>query len=75
MELVEQIESAAPGHRDEFNIERRFEQRYPQAAVKISGMMLGYEHNRESALAVLSFLDEQFDINISMKQAVLELIK
>ncbi len=75
LELIEQLEPAATVHRDEFNLERRFEQRYPQAAGKITGMLLGYEHNRESALAVMSFLDEQFEVNHSMKQAVLELIK
>lgn len=74
LELVEQIESAESIHRDEFNIERRFEQRYPWAANKISSMLLGYEHNRESARAILSFLEEHFGVNHSMKQAMLELI-
>lgn len=74
LELVEQNELAAPGYRDQFNVERGFEQRYPLIARKISGMLLGYEHNRESARAVLSFLDEKFDVNTSMKQVVLELI-
>ena len=74
LDLMELLESAAPSQRDEFNIERRFEQRYPPAAKKLPGMLLGYEKNHESARAVLLFLDEHFEVNKCMKQVVLELI-
>ncbi|MHB8136733.1 MAG: hypothetical protein ACYDH1_21180 [Anaerolineaceae bacterium] len=74
LDLMELLESAAPSQRDEFNIERRFEQRYPPAAKKLPGMLLGYGKNHESARAVLLFLDEHFEVNECMKQVVLELI-
>lgn len=74
LELIESMEPAANAQRDVFNIERRFEVRHPEAALKISEMLSGYEHNVDSAKAILTFLDESFEINLSMKQAILSLI-
>ncbi len=74
LELVEQLEPAAAVHSDEFNIERRFERRYPISSKELHDMMQGYEKNRESARAILSFLDGHFEVNTCMKQAVVQLI-
>lgn len=74
LELVEQLEPAAAVHSDEFNIERRFERRYPISSKELPDMMQGYEKNRDSARAILSFLDGHFEVNTCMKQAVVQLI-
>jgi hypothetical protein len=58
---------------DSFDIERRFETRFPDSALLLPALLQGYEKNRESALAVLSFLENQFELNPRMKQEVLKL--
>ncbi len=73
LELMERLESATEIPRDEFNVERRFEQRHPLSSKSLPAMLQGYEKNRESATAVLSFLDEHYTVNPIMKQAVLDL--
>jgi lincosamide nucleotidyltransferase len=74
VELSKQIEVAASlTAGDEFSIERRYEQRFPAMARILPELLQGYERNRESALAALSYLDKNFEINSAMKQAVLEL--
>lgn len=73
LELSERIEIANPGARDAFGIERRYEQRFPAMSKVLPEFLQGYEKNRESALAVLAYLDENFEINPAMKQAVLAL--
>jgi lincosamide nucleotidyltransferase len=56
-----------------FSLERRYEQRFPALARVLPEFLQGYEKNRASALAVLAYLDENFEINPAMKQAVLVL--
>lgn len=73
LELSEEFEAAESIARDQFNIERRYEQRFPAMIRLLPEFLQGYERNRESALAVLSYLDKNFQINPAMKQAVLEL--
>ena len=73
LELSEKTEVVESMAGDEFNIERRYEQRFPTMARLLPELLQGYERNRESALAVLSYLDRNFEINPAMKQAVLEL--
>ena len=75
LELSERIEIANPGARDAFGIERRYEQRFPAMREVLPEFLQGYERNRESALAILSYLGENFEINPTMKQAVLALCK
>ncbi len=70
IELVETLETAQPGFRDEFSAERRFEQRFPLTSQQISGWMQGYAHNRESALSILEFLESHFEINAAMSRAI-----
>ncbi|MBA4383242.1 MAG: hypothetical protein C0410_00760 [Anaerolinea sp.] len=73
LELSEMLESATLIDGDEFNIERRYEQRYPASSKALPEMLQGYEKNRESAISVVSFLEEHYTINPFMKQAVLDL--
>jgi hypothetical protein len=70
VELAEFSEGAQSALRDEFAPERRFEQRYPVTASYAAAWLQGYERNRESALAILSFLEQQFPINQAMREAI-----
>lgn len=73
LELSIQIETATDAPQDPFSPERRYEQRYPHTAQLLPSFLQGYEKNRESAMAMLSFLDSHFAINTAMKEAILGL--
>jgi hypothetical protein len=72
MELAEFIEPAQPSHRDPFARERRFEQRHPNLAREAAAWLQGYDRNRESALAILAFLEKHFDVDAVMARAIRE---
>ena len=73
LELSEKVEEPVSSDRDEFNLERRYEQCFPGTARLLPEFLQGYEKNSESALAILSYLETNFEVNPAMKQAVLEL--
>ncbi len=70
LELADYLEEAQPVARDEFAPERRFEQRYVEAARYVPLWMQGYERNRESALAILTFLEQRFAVNGAIAEAI-----
>jgi hypothetical protein len=80
LELAEIIELATPSRAeysssvlpDVFAPERRFEQRYPWMEHALADFMQGYERNRQSARAVLEFLEEHFKINQAMRKVILD---
>jgi hypothetical protein len=72
MTLAEVIEPAQPGPRDPFAQERRFEQRHPALAREAAAWMQGYARNRESALAILAFLEKHFSVDAAMGKAIRE---
>lgn len=73
LELSEHIEPARDVTRDIFTAERRFEARHPSIARELPLWTQGYARNRESALAILSFLERQFEVNTAMADAIREL--
>lgn len=73
LDLAGLIEAEQPAFRDLFGEERRFEQRFPDTAVYLPQFIQGYDRSPESALAILNFLDQKFELNPAMKAAVLEL--
>jgi hypothetical protein len=73
LELVAIVETDEGVSGDRFDPERRFEERFPLTAKWLPGFLQGYERNRESAIMVLFFLEEHFDINPTMKQKILDL--
>ncbi len=75
LELSEHLASARPIARDDFAIDRRFEQRYPELATNLTQWMPGYEHNCEAALAILEFLEQHFKVNGAMAGAIRHLCK
>jgi lincosamide nucleotidyltransferase B/F len=73
LELVELVERESPGGRDEFANERRFEVRFPKSARELPNFMQGYESSRQSARAILDFLEKHFPINTAMARTIREL--
>lgn len=70
VELADFIETAQPLVGDPFAAERRFEQRYKVTASHAAAWLQGYERNRQSALAILAFLEQQFPINPAMRDLI-----
>lgn len=73
LELAEHVEAQQRGRADQFVRERRFEQRFPTTAQELAGFIQGYERSRESAAAILAFVERHFEVNGAMAQAVREL--
>lgn len=73
LELAEHITDPTIDNQDLFDLERRFEQRYPELAKKLPLFVQGYEKNAESAQEILAFLDAHFEVNPAMKTAILKL--
>ena len=73
VELADHIEPGQNVTRDIFVNERRFEARHPIVAKGLPSWVQGYERNHESALAILSFLEEHFEVNAAMAEAVRKL--
>ena len=71
--MAENTKEAQPELRDKFAPERRFEQRYPEVTHYVHQWMQGYERNRESTLAILTFLEKQYEVNNAIAQAIREL--
>jgi lincosamide nucleotidyltransferase B/F len=70
LELVEYIDTPNAVHRDPFVNERRFEQRYPNLAPLLCTWAQGYDKNRESAMAILEFLESHFEVNEAMAKEI-----
>jgi len=73
LEMAEYIEPEQDITRDIFVNERRFEARHPVIARELPSWAQGYERNRESALAILSFLEMYFEVNGTIADEVREL--
>jgi lincosamide nucleotidyltransferase len=72
LELVEDLQPPQSSDRDPFDINRRFEQRCPIFSGRLPAMLQGYSYNQESALAILAFLEENFEINPVMAASIRE---
>lgn len=70
LELADAIEAAQGSPKDTFANERRFEQRHPGIARQVAVCLQGYERNCESALAILAFLEQHFDVNVEIAAAI-----
>ncbi len=73
LELADHLEAEQNATRDIFANERRFEQRYPTLASNLPSWVQGYARNRESALAILAFLEKHFDVNQAIAAAIRKL--
>jgi hypothetical protein len=66
LELTAQRTTPAQGTADSFNIERRYEQRYPHLAQHLPSFIQGYAANTPSALAILAYLESVADVSSAM---------
>ncbi len=73
LELAERIEPEGDAGRDCFSNERRFEQRFPGLANELPAFQQGYGQSRESARAILDFLERRFEVNAAMARAIREM--
>jgi lincosamide nucleotidyltransferase len=73
LELTRFLEPARGATADLFASERRYEQRFPQTAHHLPDFLQGYRKNAESALAILSFLEQRFAVNSAISAAIREL--
>lgn len=71
--LTDLLETAQVHTVDPFNHERRYEARYPQTAQYLPAFIQGYEHNIESALAMLDFLEQHFEVSPVISAAIRKL--
>ena len=72
LELAALVESEASVGRDDFANDRRFEQRFPETARDLPNFIQGYDHSRQSAIAILGFLEKNFPVNAAMAQSIRE---
>ena len=63
LNLAAQIETEQPALVDLYNVERRFEQRFPDIASYLPTFVQGYERSPQSALTILAFLEAHFEVN------------
>lgn len=71
--VLDLAEAAAAGRgvaRDPFAVERRFEQRHPALADLLPTFVAGYAHNRAAALAILTYLEQQYAVNAAIAAAI-----
>lgn len=65
---------SSPGtQRDPFSIERRIEGRHPEVMSLLPDFVQGYSRSRESALAILAYLDAHFTVNATIKERITQL--
>jgi len=72
--LAPAIGEERPGARDPFVNERRFEERFPGIAAELPAFIQGYDHNIESAAAILAFLERHFQVDAAMAGAIRALL-
>lgn len=74
IELLNQKHPEKQREGDPFSKTRRFEQLFPEASRQLSHFIQGYDGNVESALAILEFLDKNFDVNEKLREVILKLV-
>lgn len=60
---------------DKFAFERRYEQRFQSISKHLHKFLQGYEKNKESALEIVKFLEDHFELNSSIKEEIIKLCK
>ena len=73
LELAPHLETAQPVFADPFQPERRFERRFPTLATRLPEFVPGYAHTPQAARTILAFLEEHFEVDPFIRQAILEL--
>ena len=63
LQLADKIEMEQFAFLDQYNQERRFEQRFPNIAAHLPSFVQGYDRCPQSALAIIEFLEAHFEVN------------
>lgn len=63
LSVLHMLEPEVDYFSDPFGLERRLEKRFPRFAETIGDMILGYNQVPQSALCILTFLDEVYPVN------------
>lgn len=74
LDLAGLVETETPYFEDEFGNDRRFERRFPKTAALLPSFAQGYDRTPESALAILEFLEEHFEVNATTASEIRTLI-
>jgi hypothetical protein len=72
--LAGRIEREHDAMKDQFALERRFEQRFPGLSKELPAFIQGYERTPESARALLEFLEDHFEVNEAIARAIRSLL-
>ncbi len=75
LDLIPRLMQAKRAFVDPYQIERRFEQQYPEAADILARCAQGYDRTPESAREILRFLECHFGINQAIKHEIEQLIE
>lgn len=73
IKLSNSIEAEQSAFKDIFSHERRYEVRFPGVAAHLPEFIQGYDRSPESARAILTFLDQHFEVNPAIKASILAL--
>jgi len=65
--------AAADGHQDAFAVERRAESRFAGSEFPLAPTMQGYEKNRESALAIVDWIESRAPVSAVLAEKIREL--
>lgn len=74
LDLVGLIEDEQPYFKDKFGNDRRFEWRFPKVSERLPDFVQGYQRTPESALAILEFLEQHFEVNVAIAQEIRRLV-
>ena len=74
LELAPHLGTPHPAFADPFQPERRFERRYPELAPHLPDFVPGYAHTPQAARAILTFLEQHFEVDPFIKNAILNLL-
>lgn len=73
LSLSNLIEDEVDYYKDKYQNERRYEKRYPKTARQLSEMIQGYDKSPQSAIKIVEFIDQNFEINQAMKKVIIDL--
>ncbi|MDO9630084.1 MAG: hypothetical protein Q7I99_09320 [Acholeplasmataceae bacterium] len=74
LSVIHHFEKENKIHEDLFNIERRFENHYPNFIKNLGEMLQGYHHIAKSAQSILNYISAIYDISPALKDEIETLI-
>ncbi|MGH1364295.1 MAG: hypothetical protein ACRBF0_12120 [Calditrichia bacterium] len=70
LDLVDRLNPTDNHYPDAFDMNRRFEKRFPQIIEQLPNFLTGYSEIPESAMAILAFLDKHFEVNEAIRMEI-----